>query len=268
MNHYQASEAQLVLLPVDVLVPNQFQPRKNFEPQAIAELAASIKQHGLLQPIVVRPAAQNQCYEIIAGERRWRAAQHIGLMQVKCLIHVLNDEQAAGAAMVENLIRADLNPIEEAQAYARLIELFGYCHEDIALIIGHSRAKITNSLRLLKLMKPVQNLLINQAITVGHAKILASLPESLQIAYANKCQQAQWSVRQLEKAIKKITKNACQTSMKQDWDRVKLESQLSEHLGCPVHLLDNKGKGKLVLEYYNLETLESILTKFQFKFDD
>jgi len=265
MSVVQTDSGRLVSLPIDLLVPNQFQPRKYFEPGAMVELAKSIEQHGLLQPIVVRPLTGDK-FEIIAGERRWRAAQRIDLKTIKCLVHTFNDEQAAGVAMVENLIRADLNPIEEAEAYSRLIETFGYGHEDIALIIGQSRAKITNSLRLLKLMEPVRDLLIKQRITVGHAKILAGLPDSLQIVYANKCWQRRWSVRHLAGVVK--NSSAQQPRIKQSFDQEKLESLLSEHMGCPVSLMDNEGKGKLIIQYYNLDTLEGIFSKLQFKFED
>jgi len=176
--------ATLQQVAIDLLVRGRYQPRQHFDPEKLQELADSIKSTGgLLQPIVARPLPNGQ-YEIVAGERRWRAAQLAGLLDVSCLVCPYTDEQALQAAIVENISRADLNPIEEAKAYQRLIDEFQYLHEEVAASIGKSRTVITNSLRLLKLDPRVQTLLIEEKLSEGHGKILAGLDSHLQYELA------------------------------------------------------------------------------------
>ena len=179
----------------------RYQPRVQFEPVKLQELADSIKNAGLLQPIVVRPVSDHQ-YEIIAGERRWRATQLAGLDEINCLVREFNDEQAAEAATIENIARVDLNPIEEAKAYQRLIDEFRYVHEEIAATVGKSRTAITNSLRLLKLDSRVQKLIIQGDLSEGHAKILVTLDPIDQFAIAKKAIQYRWSARKIVRWLK------------------------------------------------------------------
>src|SRR5215208_3302358 len=194
----------LKYLDIDMLTRGRYQPRQEFDPEKLQELADSIKStDGLLQPIVVRPIANNR-YEIVAGERRWRAAQLAKLTEVSCLVFEYSDEQALQAAIVENISRTDLNPIEEARAYQRLIDEFHYLHEEVAASVGKSRVAITNSLRLLKLDPLIQNYLIKGQLTEGHGKILASLSLLHQISLANLCVEKVWNVRKLELEAKKL----------------------------------------------------------------
>jgi len=174
-------------LSLDQLMRGEYQPRRHFDATELQELADSIKTTGgLLQPIVVRPLTKNK-YEIIAGERRWRAAQLAGFHEVSCLVNEFTDEEALQASIIENINRADLNPIEEAEAYQRLIEEFGYLHEQIATAVGKSRTSITNALRLLKLHPKVQEFLIQKKLTEGHGKILAGLDLTQQLKLAENC---------------------------------------------------------------------------------
>src|SRR5579883_2735188 len=196
-------KATLQQISIELLVRGKYQPRQHFDPEKLKELADSIKSTGgLLQPIVVRPFHDQ--YEIVAGERRWRAAQMAGLGEVSCLICHYTDEQALQASIVENISRADLNPIEEAQAYQRLIDEFHYLHEEVAASVGKSRTAITNSLRLLKLDARVQQYLVTGMISEGHGKILAGLEPQHQIELAERCVQKGWNVRKMEAEAKKI----------------------------------------------------------------
>lgn len=194
----QKRRPTLQQIAIDLLVRGKYQPRQHFDPEKLRELADSIiSTGGLLQPIVVRPTADSK-YEIVAGERRWRAAQMAGLADVSCLVCQYSDDQALQAAIVENISRADLNPVEEAQAYQRLIDEFQYLHEEVAASVGKSRTAITNSLRLLKLDPRVQQYLITGQLTEGHGKILAGLAPHHQIDLAERAQKNGWNVRKME----------------------------------------------------------------------
>ena len=200
----QKRRPSLQQIGIDLLVRGKYQPRQHFDPIKLQELADSIKSTGgLLQPIVVRPIGANK-YEIVAGERRWRAAQLAGLTDISCLVYPYSDEQTLQASIIENISRADLNPIEEAQAYQRLIDEFLYLHEEVAASVGKSRTAITNSLRLLKLDARVQKLLIMGDLSEGHGKILAGLPPHQQYELAERCVQKGWNVRKIEAEVKKL----------------------------------------------------------------
>lgn len=258
------SQAHYKSLSIEKLVRGKFQPRVYFDEEAILELANSIKANGILQPIIVRPIDKSSLYEIIAGERRWRAAQKAGLQEVNCIVNTYSDQQAVAAAAIENLNRSDLNPIEEAQAYQRLIDTCDYSHEEVAATMGKSRTKITNSLRLLALDKNVTEMLINGQITESHGKIIAGLPIPKQKQIALICSSKQLSVRQLEKILKKKTaintissKNKCEISH--------LENNLSEHIGSPTKISYHNGKGSVNIYFHNLDVLDNILDKLNFK---
>lgn len=261
-------KATLQQISIDLLIRGKYQPRQHFDPEKLQELAASIKSTGgLLQPIVVRPAEDGK-YEIVAGERRWRAAQLARLPDISCLICQYTDEQALQASIVENTSRADLNPIEEAKAYQRLIDEFQYLHEEVAASIGKSRAAITNSLRLLKLDPRVQKLLINEQITEGHGKILASLAPHHQIDLAERAVQKGWNVRKMEAEAKKIQNTNIETNPYADANTKHLEIALSDHVGNKVQIeYEQQGGGFVRIRFNNIDELEGHFERIGFKYD-
>lgn len=258
-------------IPVEFLKPGRFQPRQQFDPIALQELADSIRaMGGLLQPIVVRELKQNQ-YEIIAGERRWRAAQLAQMHEVNCLIHNYSDEQALQAALIENLMRANLNPIETAQAYQRMIDEFHYLHDEIALALGKSRVSITNTLRLLKLHPDIQNAIADNQLSEGHGKLLAALDLETQKKLGTDCIQKQYPVRKLEFLIKKYQLQQAQVStpsIYSDQQREHLEHALSDHVGNRVGVdYQAQGGGHLNIRFNNIDELEGIFDKIGFSYD-
>lgn len=253
-------------LPIEFLVPGRYQPRQHFDPVQLQELADSIQTTGgLLQPIVVRPLSVRK-YEIIAGERRWRAAQLAGFSEISCLIGQYSDEQALQASIIENISRTDLNPIEEAQAYQRLIDEFNYSHEEIAAAIGSSRVSVTNSLRLLKLDTRIKDFLINGQLSEGHGKILAGIPLEKQFSLAERCVQQQWSVRSLEKEIKKLQAAAATAdSPYSDPNLRVLERNLSEHIGNRVLIeCEERGGGYMKIRFNNIDELQGHFSRLGF----
>lgn len=263
-------KSTLQQIPIDLLIRGKYQPRHFFDPEKLRELAESIKSTGgLLQPIVVRPAIEHK-YEIVAGERRWRAAQIAGLEDVSCLICDYSDEQALQASIVENISRADLNPIEEATAYQRLIDEFHYLHEEVAASVGKSRVAITNSLRLLKLAPSVQKMLIDGLISEGHGKILAGLPAAEQIELAKRCIQKDWSVRKMESEAKKIHQVSInKDNLYSDANIKYLETALSEHIGNKVNVeYEIQGGGYLHIRFNNIDELEGHFDKIGFKLEN
>lgn len=253
-------------ISIDLLVRGKYQPRQHFDPEKLQELSDSIKSTGgLLQPIVVRPLA-NGNYEIVAGERRWRAAQLAQMSDVSCLISVYTDEQALQASIIENISRADLNPIEEAQAYQRMIDEFHYLHEEVAASVGKSRTAITNSLRLLKLDPKVQKLLAEGKISEGHGKILAGLLPYQQIELAELCVQRGWNVRKMEAEAKKLQQVASPEGPFSDANIKHLESALSEHIGNRVQIeYEEKGGGYMRIRFNNVDELEGHFDRVGFK---
>ena len=265
----EKSKPKLQQIPLDLLFRSPYQPRQHFDQEKLQELAESIKSTGLLQPIVVRPHAQNK-YEIVAGERRWRAAQLAGLAEINCLVHQYTDEQVLQAAIVENISRTDLNPIEEAQAYQRLITEFHYLHEEVAALVGKSRVAITNSLRLLKLEMRIQQMLITGLLSEGHGKILAGLPSHIQFKLAEYCIQKGWSVRKTEIEAKKLQHTAiANTNLYQDTNTKQLETALSEHLGNKVQIeYEDRGGGYVRIRFNNIDELEGHFDRFGFKCEE
>lgn len=258
-------------LPLSVMKPGPFQPRKVFAKESIDELAASLKQHGMVQPIVVRPKpGVTGEYEIIAGERRWRAAQIVPMHEVPVVIQDIDDKTALEIALIENLQRADLNPLEEAKAYQRLIDEYNYKHEQLATVLGKSRSHISNMLRLLQLPETVQEKLMDGSVSMGHARALinAENPEAIleQILKNN------LSVRDTEKlaanknARTKTQQNAAQKSaaktQQKDPDIRNLENNLSQLLGLNVTIdAQSNTRGKLSIEYQNLDQLDDVLRR-------
>lgn len=260
-------KATLQQIAIDLLVRGKYQPREHFDADKLRELADSIRSTGgLLQPIVVRPL--NGAYEIVAGERRWRAAQLAGLDDVSCLVCSYSDEQALQASIVENTSRADLNPIEEAQAYQRLIDEFHYLHEEVAASVGKSRTAITNLLRLLKLDPRVQKLLINGELSEGHGKILAGVEQHLQVDLAMRCVQKAWNVRKLEAEIKRLQQTDETNGRFSDVNTKRLENELADHLGNRVNIsYENRGGGYLQIRFNNVDELEGHFQRLGFEFE-
>jgi len=253
-------------ISIDLLVRGKYQPRRHFDQGQLQELADSIKtMGGLLQPIVVRPLSNNK-YEIVAGERRWRATQLAGLTEISCLVSHYTDEQALQAAIIENINRADLNPVEEAQAYQRLIDEFSYLHEEVAAAVGKSRTAITNALRLLKLDARVQELLISGSLSEGHGKIMAGLPEAQQFPLAQRCVEKGWSVRKIEQEAKKLQSPGNDAGIFSDPNVKQLETALSEHIGNQVKIdYEDRGGGYVKIKFNNVDELEGHFDRLGFK---
>ena len=260
-------KASLQSLSIDQLIRGKYQPRQHFAQDKLQELADSIQTTGgLIQPIVVRPIAAGQ-YEIVAGERRWRAAQMAGLQEINCLICDYDDEQALQAAIIENISRTDLNPIEEASAYQRLIDDFGYLHEEVAASVGRSRTAITNALRLLKLDAKVQEFIIAGSLSEGHGKILGILPLPEQRTLAEDAVSKNWNVRKLESAVKKLQQNSsAENNAYSDVNIQRLEHSLSDHLGNRVQIdCEQRGGGFLRIRFNNIDELEGHFMRIGFK---
>lgn len=263
------SKPILQSLSIDQLTRGKYQPRRHFDLEQLQELADSIKTTGgLLQPIVARPLANGQ-YEIVAGERRWRAAQLAGLNEVSCLISHYTDEQALQASIIENINRADLNPIEEAEAYQRLIDEFHYLHEEVAAAVGKSRTAITNMLRLLKLDSRVQTFLIEKKLSEGHGKILAGVPEQQQYSLALRSVEKNWSVRKMEIEAKKLLQPLVNEGKYSDANLKHLEVALSDHLGNKVQLdCEDRGGGFMKIRFNNVDELEGHFLRLGFKLEN
>ncbi|MBN1684263.1 MAG: ParB/RepB/Spo0J family partition protein [Gammaproteobacteria bacterium] len=253
------------LLPIEYLHPGKYQPRQDMNEEALEELAESIKSQGIIQPIVVRFIHDNH-YEIIAGERRWRAAQLAGLKDVPVLIKDISDEVAVAMSLIENIQRENLNPLEEAGALRRLLEEFGMTQQQVADVVGKSRATVTNLLRLLSLNKEVKKLLEHGDLEMGHARALLSLEGQLQNQAAQLIVSKELSVRETEKLVKKLLAGTPihKSKEKQHPDVISLQNQLSDKLGAKVAIQHNaKGKGKLVISFNNLDELDGIFEHFK-----
>ena len=253
-------------LAVGLLKPGRFQPRTRMDPQSIAELADSIKAQGLIQPILVRPI-ENGKYEIIAGERRWRAAQLAGLTQIPVVIRAVPDKSALAMALIENIQREDLNPLEEATGIQRLVEEFDMTHDAAAQAVGRSRSAVTNLLRLLNLSKAVQDLLMQGKIEMGHARALLAVSGSRQADLAHQIISRNLSVREAEQLVGQVEVASRKTSRKQhrkDRDLQALEEELSEILGTAVTVKTMRGgRGKLTIHYASLDQLDNVLQKLR-----
>lgn len=254
-------------IKINDIEPNKEQPRKAFDEEKLKELAESIKKHGIVQPIIVRE--EGDIYRIIAGERRWRAAKIAKLEKVPVIIKDLNEREIVEIALIENLQREDLNPIEEAEAYEKLIKEFEMTQEEISEIVGKSRPAIANSLRLLSLNKEVRKKLIDGEITSGHGRALLMLEEEkTQIEIMKEIVEKKLSVRETEKLVKKINENEIKEEKElnlekgekpRDPEIVSVEDVLQKILGTKVRLNHKKKSGKIVIEYYSKEELERII---------
>ena len=254
----------LLTLPVTRIRPGRYQPRTKMDQQALAELAGSIRAQGLMQPLLVRPVDRDR-YELIAGERRWRAAQMAGLEEVPVLVREVPDEAALAMSLIENIQRENLNPMEEAAGLERLIEEFRMTHEQAADAVGRSRSATTNLLRLLKLAKPVQEMVMEGALEMGHARALLALDGARQIEAGNRIAARGLSVRETEALVQTMLRGPGQRRRRDaDRDLARLEEEVAERLGTTVEIRPGrKGSGKLVLHYSGLEHLEQLLKKLK-----
>ena len=241
------------------IIPNKYQPRKNFDEENLNDLVNSIKERGVIQPIIVRKSdTSNSKYEIIAGERRWLAAQKAGLHEIPVVVTEADDLKSLEFAIVENVQRHDLNPLEEAQGYKRLIDEFAYDQDKVSKFIGKSRSYISNSLRLLNLPKEVLDFVEQKKITAGHAKILVGLDNA--VFLANKFIEKKLSVRQAENLVKIFRKSKRNTSSKVESNIRGLENSISEKIGLSVSIKNNKNnKGTISFYYKELDQLNKII---------
>ncbi len=261
----QVEDLTPVSLKLTEIIPNKDQPRHVFNEQALRELADSIEQHGILQPLLVRPMADGS-YQLVAGERRWRAAQMAGLRDVPVVIREMTEQEAAALALIENLQREDLNPMEEAQGFRSLMETYKLTQEETAAAVGKSRPAVTNALRLLNLPDTVADFVSEGKLSAGHARaILAFDTRAAQIAAAEKAVADQLSVRAVEKMAQQA-KKAPKTTAKKEGARLPLyaevELALSEQLGRKVKVQEGKKGGLLTLEYYDDEDLKALANRF------
>jgi ParB family chromosome partitioning protein len=265
-----ADREALRTLALDRIVPGRYQPRTRMDEASLAELAESIKAQGVVQPILVRPVDGGR-FEIIAGERRWRAAQRAGINHVPALVRDVPDQAALALSLIENIQREDLNALEEAQGIARLIGDFGLTHEAAAQAIGRSRSAVTNLLRLMHLAKPVQELLLAGKLDMGHARALLSLPAARQGAAAGRIVAQGLSVRETERMVHALQAPPARRTkrgagMRTDGDLARLQDALADMLGATVRIESTtKGGGRIVIGYSSLEQLDGILVKLKLK---
>ena len=254
----------LATLPVGAIRPGKYQPRTKMDETALAELAASIRTQGLMQPLLVRPLGRD-AYELIAGERRWRAAQMAGLAEVPALVREVPDEAALAMSLIENIQREDLNPLEEATGLQRLVGEFRMTHEQAADAVGRSRSATTNLLRLLKLAKPVQQMLLQGTLEMGHARALLALDAARQIEAANRIGARGLSVRETEALVARLARGQrVRRRLGTDRDLIRMQEELSERLGTTVEIrAGRKGRGRLVLHYSGLDHLEQLLKRLR-----
>lgn len=261
-----AQEGELRMLPIQQIQPGKYQPRRHWNDEALDELAASIKAQGVIQPVVVRELGKNS-YELIAGERRWRAAQRAQLSDIPALIKKVSEEAVPAMALIENIQRQDLTPLEEADALKRLIDDFELTHQQAADAVGRSRAAVSNLLRLTELPPSIKKLLDEGKLEMGHARCLLTLPERDAESLALEAARHGWSVRELEEAARRAQqapKGKAKSAPSRDANVADLERQLSERFATRVELAQGRGgRGKLVIHYHSNDELDGILGKIR-----
>jgi ParB family chromosome partitioning protein len=263
------------ILKVTQVQAGKYQPRTRMDDGSLSELAASIKSQGIMQPVLVRPVDAAHAgpgpdrYEIIAGERRFRAAQLAGLDEIPVLVREVDDQNAAAMALIENIQREDLNPLEEAQGIARLISEFDFTHEQAANAVGRSRSAVSNLLRLVNLASPVQTMLMAGDIDMGHARALLAVDSASQIGLANQVIAKRLSVRETEKLVARALEEqnapaAAARQKEKSGDIVRLEEELSDRLATPVVFkMGAKGKGQMIIDFADLDVLDSVLARLR-----
>jgi len=253
-------------LPLDVIQPGRYQPRSVFDDDKLAELADSIRAQGVVQPVVVRPVGDD-AYELIAGERRWRAAQIAGIDEIPAVVRDVPDEVSIAMALIENIQREDLNPLEEATALRRLIDDFQMTHQEAADAVGRSRAAVSNLLRLLELMQEVKDMIDMRLIEMGHARALLSLDDDLQVQAAREVVRKRLSVRATENLVRRLQQSKKKKGARRvDPDILSLQNRLGDTLGARVRIQHQaSGKGKLVIAYNNSDEFEGILDRLNLK---
>lgn len=258
----EENTSRLMVIPLSAICQGKYQPRKIMDAAELEELADSIREQGVIQPIIVREVGIGE-FELIAGERRWRACKIAGLSEIPAVVKVVSDEAVLAMALIENIQRADLGPMEEAQGLKRLIDEFGMTHEAVATAVGRSRSAVSNLLRLLQLPEPVQGLLHEKKLEMGHARALLTLPVLNQIALADQAVQQGWSVREMERRCKKDYQleptTFSQKSEKLNTDS--LEESVSSILGACVKIKAGKKGGHIIIKYGDLDELDDLLKK-------
>jgi ParB family chromosome partitioning protein len=259
-------EGELRSLPIQYIQPGKYQPRRHWNEEALDELAASIKAQGLIQPVVVRQLGKNS-YELIAGERRWRAAQRAQLAEVPALVKTVAEAAVPAMALIENIQRQDLTPLEEADALKRLIDDFALTHQQAAEAVGRSRAAVSNLLRLTELAEPIKRLLDEGRLEMGHARCLLTLEEGIAVQLARQASTLGWSVRELEEAARRAQtapKGKAKAAPARDPNIDALERELAERFATRVEVAHGRGgQGKLVIHYHSNDELDGILTKIR-----
>ncbi len=257
-------EGKTVTLKISEIQPNRSQPRRQFDDEALAELAESIGQHGILQPLLVRPLTDGS-YQLVAGERRWRAARMAGLTDVPVVVRDMDDKQMAELALIENLQREDLNPMEQALGFKTLMDKYGLTQQEVAKVVSKSRPAVANSLRLLNLPQPVADMVLDGTLSAGHARAVLSFPsESEQVEAANLAINKGLSVRELENRSRNAQKDEKKDSMRsktfnqQNSFYNEVEIALTTHLGRRVRVAHSKNGGMLQIEFYSIEDLKTL----------
>jgi ParB family transcriptional regulator, chromosome partitioning protein len=257
-------EGEYRSIPIHHIQAGKYQPRRHWNDEALDELAASIKAQGLIQPVVVRQIGPNS-YELIAGERRWRAAQRASMSEIPALVKDVPEQSVLAMALIENIQRQELTPLEEAQALKRLIDEFDLTHQQAADAVGRSRAAVSNLLRLMELPASIKQLLDESKLEMGHARCLLTLPASVAEPLALEAARHGWTVRELEEAARRAQlapKGKAKTSGTQDPNIANLERELAERFATRVEVAHGRGgRGKLVIHYHSLDELDGILTK-------
>ena len=259
---------RLTMVAINDIKPGRYQPRVQMDDAALQELAESIKAQGVIQPVIVRERGLSQ-YELIAGERRWRASQLAGLTEIPVVIKSISDETALAMGLIENLQRENLNPIEEARGLKRLADEFSLTHETIAKAVGKSRSAISNSLRLLGLPEPVQDMLYQRRLEMGHARALLTLPVVDQLMLAQKAVKNGWSVREVERRSQMLNQGKPSAAIKRiNPDIRRLNDAITDKLGVNAEVLTrNQKKGKIILHFDSPETLENLLRQLGVEFE-
>ncbi|KUK37178.1 MAG: ParB family transcriptional regulator, chromosome partitioning protein [Clostridia bacterium] len=261
-----AEDAEIVELPLERITPSRYQARQDFDEDSIRELASSIKEHGVMQPVVVRPVGED-LYELVVGERRWRACRQAGLETIPAVIRRVDDRTSGEMMLVENIQREDLNPVEEALAYRRLIEEFHLTQEEVASRVGKSRSFIANSLRLLQLPEGVRSLLGQGKLSVGHGKVLLGIPDPAgQERLAREIVEKGLTVREAEKAVQRLLKEGGSRQKarekEKDVELAAVEDRLRERLGTKVRIRPGRRGGRIEIEYYGRDDLDRLLEFF------